>query len=413
MTQPSRHFAPYLILWLISFMFLKYVLQFIPSIGLDVLKNEYHQTARNIGLLAGAYFYAYLLFQIPAGVVVDHCKISKVVFLAMGCCLIGAILFAIGKSFNELFAGRLFIGAGVAFATVSYMRAAALYFNAQAFARLTGFFGAAAMGGAGMTVLILGWLFENYGWNHLLILTIALTGLLCSLGLYFIRQENQYQKIHNNITNNISSFSLQNLGKNISTILKQKNNILLLIYNGLAFAPIAVFGGLWGKTYFTHEFQLPANQSSIIISALFYSFAIGSVVLFSLVRTLKQQQHLMIWGIVASLALFIIMLEYLPINTDFYTLFALMCAIGFCSSSFIASYSLVNAVNPATHIATAIAIVNMGDPIFGGLAEPLMGYIIDTHDGSFHTSMYVLVIYWMGAIVSGACVRIHQTNKGM
>ena len=192
MTQPSRHFAP-ISYWLISFMFLKYVLQFIPSIGLDVLKNEYHQTARNIGLLAGAYFYT-LLFQIPAGVVVDHCKISKVVFLAMGCCLIGAILFCNWQIFQRTLCWTLvYRGRSRLCYRILHARRC-LIFQRTSLCTLDRFFGAAAMGGAGMTVLILGWLFENYGWNHLLIISLLLlTGLLCSLGLYFIRQENQYQ----------------------------------------------------------------------------------------------------------------------------------------------------------------------------------------------------------------------------
>ena len=407
MPHQSKRFASGFIFWLIGFMFLKYILQFIPGLGVDYLRKTFSLSAQQVGFLAGSYFYAYLLLQVPAGIILDHFKVSKVAFTAILLCLASIILFGVKPSFSQMMVSRALMGTGIAFATVSYMRAASLYFSIETFSRLSGFFGAACMGGAGLTILVLGWFFEVYGWNNLLILTACFSSVLILFGLYFIHKENNYYKTHELLVNK-ASFSPKNLAKNIWQIIKRKDNVLLVLYNGLSFAPIAVFGGLWGKSYFINTFHLSTDSASTIVSCLFYSYALGALTLFNLMRTLKQQKMLMVIGIAVSLVLFTYLTQMLNHSATFSTLLILMCLIGFFASGFMGSYSMANALNPATHIATAIAIINMGDPIFGGIAEPLMGRIIDAHHGDYQASMYVLITYWVGAIVFGAMIRVKR-----
>ena len=410
MESNSKRFATGFVVWLIGFMFLKYILQFIPGLGVDYLRETFHLSAEQIGFLAGSYFYAYLLLQIPAGIILDHFKVSKVAFFAITLCLISVVLFGFKASFSQMVISRILMGTGIAFATVSYMRAASLYFSVETFSRLSGFFGAACMGGAGATILVLGWFFETHGWNSLLILTTCFAGFLVLWGFYFIHKENYYYKTHELLIDR-SSFSPKNLIKTIWHIIKRKDNILLVLYNGLSFAPIAVFGGLWGKSYFTHTFYTSTEQASTIVSCLFYSYAFGALTLFNLMRTLRQQKTLMVIGIAISLVLFTYLTQILSHTAGFSTLLIIICLIGFFASGFMGSYSIANALNPAIHIATAIAIINMGDPIFGGIAEPLMGRIIDAHHGDYQVSMYVLISYWIGAIIFGSMINLKQARK--
>lgn len=410
MQNNTKRFATGFIFWLIGFMFLKYILQFIPGLGVDYLRETFSLSAEQIGFLAGSYFYAYLLLQIPAGIILDRFKVSKVAFFAITLCFISVVLFGFKTNFTHMVISRILMGTGIAFATVSYMRAASLYFSVETFSRLSGFFGAACMGGAGLTILVLGRFFEAYGWNNLLILTACFSVLLILFGFYFIHKENNYYKTHELLVDK-SSFSPINLIKNIWQIIKNKHNVFLVLYNGLSFAPIAVFGGLWGKSYFTHTFHTSTDQASTIVSCLFYSYAFGALTLFNLMRNLKQQKMLMVIGIAISLILFFYLTQILPHTAGFNMLLILICLIGFFASGFMGSYSIANALNPATHIATAIAIINMGDPIFGGLAEPLMGHIIDTHNGDYQASMYVLIAYWVGAIIFGSMISLKHSQR--
>lgn len=410
MTSNSKKFPAFLMIWIVFTLFLKYVLQFLPGIGINSLTDQYHFSAEGIGFLAASYFYPYLLLQIPAGIIIDRFRVSYITTIALAFCAAGSILFAFGANLSTLIIARLLMGVGVAFFTVAYMRAASIYFSLRWFSRLSGFFGLACMGGAGVTVLVLGWVYATFGW-HVLLKAIALFSVaLVLLGFYFIKQESFHLKQIEQATDK-KPFDLKNILLSVWNILKQKNNILLLLYNGLAFAPIAVFGGLWGKRYFTSTFHISAEQAEIIISCLFFSYAIGGAILCSIFNTLKQQKWFMVLGICVSLIFFIIMVRVIPTTTGFVGLLILMIIIGFFASGFLASYTLTKAVNSATHIATAIAIVNMGDPIFGGMAEPLMGKIIDSHHGTFLASMNVLIVYWVAAIIIGLMVSIKNVKE--
>jgi len=195
--KKSRFFFSWcLILWLVNFLFLKYMLEFLPGIGIDDLLDDFSFSATQVGLLAGMYFYPYLLLQIPAGFIVDRCRVSKVTFVALSFCVIGMLIFSFATQFSSLLLARLLIGIGVAFSTAAYMRAAATYFSPQWFSRLAGYFGTACMGGAGCTILILGWVYIRFGWQNLLIATSIFSIILMMFSLYFIKQENKLDKQH-------------------------------------------------------------------------------------------------------------------------------------------------------------------------------------------------------------------------
>lgn len=399
--QPPHYFKTQLIAWLIAFLFAKYAMQFLPGIGIDYLSDHLHYSAEKIGFLAASYFYPYLLLQIPAGIIIDRFKLIQVTFIAILTATVGMLLFDSGRTFSTLITGRILMGSGFAFGTVSYMRAASIYFKPSAFNLLSGLFGAACMGGSGLIILICAWIYRQHGWQ-LLLHTLSLMTLFISFsGFYFLREEKKHRAPYQPA---IAPFHLQSTLRQIHHIIKQKNNILLLMYNGLAFAPIAVFGGLWGKRYLSFAFHLSSTHATWLISTLFYAYALGGLLLLRYFKTPKSLKWFMPSGTLIALCFFITMVYIMPESTTLITLFIFMSAIGFFSSSFLACYGLTRINNNSAYIATAIAIVNMGDPIFGGIAEPLMGKIIDLHHGNYQSGMMVLVIFWVLAVTIGLLV---------
>jgi len=406
----QKQLAFVLMLYLVLFLFLKYLLQLSPGIFIADLLEITHGKAKAVGLLAAVYLYAYLILQIPAGIIVDRYKLSNVILSAVIICLTGTILFACTKNFYLLIISRILMGIGSAFGTVCYMRAAALYFSDKGFARLSGFFGTACMGGAGATVLIFGYIYTRFGIDGTSLAIILFTGFLSILGLIFCFLEPHMQQKNNlNCSNKVPAI------QTIKNILLNKSNILLLLYNGLAFAPISVFGGLWGKSFLQNIHNLSLDQSTTAISVMFFSFAIGGPVLTSLFVGQKKQRNIMAAGIFVSLVFFISFV-YLPHGAlNYGTILGLMAVIGFFTSSFVASYAIAKSYNEINVIATVIAIVNMGDPIFAGLAEPIMGVFMDAAGGNLGIRTYqigfmVLVLYWISAVICALCLPMQKES---
>src|SRR5260221_9873101 len=82
-------------IWLLSaiFMFYKYALEVSPSVMTSTLMNAFDISGVALGNFAACYFYAYLLLQIPAGLLLDRFGPRKTTTLAIAICAIGNIIF--------------------------------------------------------------------------------------------------------------------------------------------------------------------------------------------------------------------------------------------------------------------------------------------------------------------------------
>lgn len=381
---------------LVGFIFIKYTLQFLPGINLDIYLKYASSSAEAVGFLAASYFYGYLVFQIPAGIIMDKFPLQKVILACLSICLVATMIFGFTDKLFLLLISRFVIGCSVAFSTVAYMKAASLYFSPSQFVRLSGLFGTICMGGSGIIVFVLNSLKKTLPWDEVVTIILIFMIFVISINvvlLVFTAGTIKPQEV----------LSKQNPWKlsDVRKILSLKANLLLFLYNGLAFTPIVVFGGLWGKKYFLQSFNLREDDLGFLISALFYGFGLGGVVIFRFVKELTSVAKTMIYGIGSSLFLFTILIFIAPYNTSYYVLLTLMTLIGFSASSFLGSYILTNHYNSSLRIGTAVALINMGDPVFAGLAEPLMGKIIDLYNGSYTESMIVIVSYWVVAIFVG------------
>ncbi len=83
-------------IWLLSaiFMFYKYALEVSPSVMTSTLMTAFDISGVSLGNLAACYFYAYLLLQIPAGLLLDRFGPRKTTTLAIALCAAGNLIFA-------------------------------------------------------------------------------------------------------------------------------------------------------------------------------------------------------------------------------------------------------------------------------------------------------------------------------
>ena len=368
-TSKSMHALAAIIVVGLSMCFLlyKYLLQIFPSVMTTQLRAQYHLSGFGLGNLAACFFYAYFVMQIAAGPILDRFSLKLVSGLAMFIAAIGAFLFASAHSLFPAVIGRILMGVGAAYATVSYLKMTAIYFKPRYFSIIGGMLTLGVMLGALFGQAPMAYLSKQLGWQHSVYL-IAIVGIVLSAGYVAFPQPLQ------------STNTKQSALAGMRHILSQRSNWYLLFYSGLAFSPLAVFGGLWGTPFVREAVHISTIEASSMVSLVYVGFGIGGPLFGYLARRSNNLYRCMFWGLVLSL-LSVSIFIYAPLQN--HTIESLLLFLfGAGTGAFMLGFSLGKNINPPLLAATVIAVINTGDAFFGAITEPIIGKVLDMYSPS-------------------------------
>jgi MFS family permease len=122
----------------VVFYFLQYALRSAPGVMVPEFTAALGLSALGVSSLIGLYYYTYSTFSILSGASLDRYGAKFVVPVGIGLLAIGAILFGLGNA-GTADAGRLFQGAGSAFAFTGAVYLATHGFPARYLATAIGF----------------------------------------------------------------------------------------------------------------------------------------------------------------------------------------------------------------------------------------------------------------------------------
>jgi len=383
------------------FLLYKYILQISPSVITNELMRYFHIDAANLGNLAATFFYSYLITQIMVGPIIDKFGPRRCTSLAIALSALGALLFSLSSHLWQAEIARALMGIGAAFATVSYMKIAAIWFPPEKFAFTGGLLTVAVMIGALSGQTPLAYIVTLSGWQRSLFYC-AILGFIIALFHYSIVRDNQ--------TGKINTFHTVNL-KSLLKLLTYKYNWYLMFYSGLAFAPLIVFGGLWGNPFLQEAYHLSKTNAASFTSLLFIGLAIGGPLLGFISDKINTRVPIMAAGVIISfLSIFLVI--YMP-EQKLFLLGLELLLFGFGTGAFMLGFALGKEINPFIYAASIIALINTGDAIFGAFTEPLIGKFLDlTWQGSivggvqyFSVSEYqsafaILLLYLLGALIT-------------
>ena len=387
-TKPvGTGYAIFVISLCAAFLFYKYVLQIYPSTITEQLMAEFQLTGAGLGNLAATFYYSYMFAQLFVGVVLDKYSTRWLTSIAIVCCALGTLAFSQAHSLLLAELSRALMGIGVAFATIAYMKVAAAWFPPKRYAFISGLLATAAMAGAVFGQAPLSYAINIFGWRSSLFalgvggVVLALLFLLC------VRDKSTESQHHAQVTL-----------KDILQVFKNKQNWLMTLYSGLAFTPIAVFGGLWGNPFLQAAYDLSKTQAASMVSLVFIGFGLGSPVLGILSDRLGDRVRVMIGCTLFSCVAITLVLFWhsMPLTLLAFLLFM----FGFSLGAFMIVYALGKELNSAALTATVVSMINASDGILTGITEPAIGKLLDlTWDGSiingvhhFSLSSYYLAL---------------------
>ncbi len=404
------------VIWLLSaiFMFYKYALEVSPSVMTSTLMTAFDISGAALGNLAACYFYAYLLFQIPAGLLLDRFGPRKTTTIAIIVCSLGSLIFAHSDTLLGAGIGRFMTGAGAAFAAVNCLKLIANWFPSRLFAFMTGLMMSVAMLGAVGGQAPLAAFIEAIDWRDAMEI-IGVSGMvLAVLFLIIVRDKAPDHKRGIHIVSPTIPFF-----KSLRQIFQNPQSWWLSIYSGFAFAPVMVFGGLWGVAFTSEAFGLSNNLAAQSVSMIFVGFAIGAPIFGWFSDWIGRRKIVMFWGTLVSLSS-ICAIVYAPGLSNVFLTF-LLFLFGFAMSSFLLCFTMIREITLPALAATVIGFMNAFNALFGAVSDPLTGKFLDlTWDGkivdgarifsveSYKIAFITLPIYLIIALIS--MIWIKETN---
>src|SRR3990170_701858 len=109
-----------------------------PAVMTTELMRDFSITAGQLGQFSAVFFYAYVLMQIPTGVLVDSWGARRLLILGSVLAAVGTFVFGSTSSVGLAMAGRALVGAATAVGWIVVLKLATPWFPSGRFAMLTG-----------------------------------------------------------------------------------------------------------------------------------------------------------------------------------------------------------------------------------------------------------------------------------
>lgn len=374
----------------------QFMLRVSPGVLANDLMRDFQIDACALGLLTACYYYSYSFLQVPAGALMDRLKPRKMMTFAAILCSSGCLLFASSTDLFTASIGRAMIGAGSAFAFLSCLKLATLWFPSRKLPLVVGLTLCLGTMGAISASSPLAWLSDIVGWRSAL-WTISFLGFtIAACGWLFIRDYpcEVMKADHAEQQQDMPWY------KSVSTVATNPQCWLIGIYGGLMYVPLSAFADLWGVPFLMSKYNI-SNASAGFASALFYvGIGIGAP-LFSYVTGYFKAFRPAIQLSAFVGAIFFLIAIYTPGLSFTITSFCLLLAGLSLGGQFLA-FSITVEINPSYASGTAGGFHNMICMMSGVITQPLIGWILK----SVWTGEYVDGIpnYTLGNYQVALCV---------
>ncbi len=363
MKSVTHSSAPTLI-WAVAafFYFYENSLQVSQSVMIDLLLRDLHTHAAALGVLSSFYFIGYALIQIPVGLIIDRYGIRRPLLYAVLCCGFGAVLFAHAHDVYVAGFCRFVIGIGSAFAALSALQIAALYFSKERFALLTGLLLTIGMSGQIFGEAPLHYLVHHFGWRHTM-LSLGLFGLVVT-GTVYAYVPDRKPSISNT----------QCIGHQLKAVAKKAQPWLIASYGMFMFTPFLLLVGFWGIPFLVHGCHYSGQEAANLTALLPLGFAIGAPIIGHVSDTCQTRKKPMM---VSSLAQTILLALFVCLpHVSWMTHAAIMLLLGVTCSGFLPSFSMMKEITLPEVRGASMGFMNTLNSAGVILFLPLMSMLI-------------------------------------
>lgn len=334
------------------------------------IMSEYDIGATEASSLAASYFYAYILAQIPASLLIDRIGHRVMITGAILLCALGSLVFGVGQTLEAAYVGRFIAGLGASFATINCIKLIAKWFPSSRFMRIAGVMLMIGMLGAvagqaplAKVMQILGErkVFENFS-------TVG----ICLAAVFWVLVRDHRDPTLDHPHRKGRTIHYRTL---VKSVIHSKESWIIAVYSGLGFTSIAAFGGLWGCSFLISAYRYTEVEAAHLVSLVFLGIALGTPLLGWFADKIKKRKRVMCMGGASGSVLSILIL-YVP-SIPHPILGGLLFLFGVSLSSFFLAFTIMRENHKAFVIPVSIGFIYTFDALFGAFTDVFMGWLLD------------------------------------
>ena len=271
-----------------------------PAVMTTELMRDFSITAAQLGTFSAFYFYAYVLMQLPTGVLVDSWGARRVLITGTLVAALGTFMFAFAPSYAVASIGRALIGGSTAVAWVITLTLATHWFPASYFATLSGVGLFIGNIGALFAQVPLRMLLDHFDWRTVALITGAVIVVIALCAWAFVRDDPEEQGFESYAPAALRSrnvmLSWSERLRSLLQVFAYRNVWLIFLAQGGFLGALLSFTGLWGPPYLRTRFTIPATTAAAVCSVMIVCFAVASP-LFGYLSDLYGRKRVLMWTI--------------------------------------------------------------------------------------------------------------------
>lgn len=379
---------------------LAYVVVFFHRVAVGVVRTElitdFNITDIEFGNLGSMYFYAYMIMQIPSGILADTLGARKTVTIGTLLAGVGSIIFSMGQTITMGYIGRLIVGLGVSVVFISTLKILSQWFKEDEFGRMSGLTSFIGNGGSLLAQFPLVLMVSHMGWRMSFSTIGVITIVIAVLAYLIVR--NKPEDVGLSPITPKSSKEKISIKESIKSVFSNPRTWPGFFAFGGMFGTLIAFIGAWGVPYMMHIYNVSKGKASTFTMTVTVGLMVGSLVVGVISDKIgKRKSPFLVYSIV-YLITWIILIFVRPGSMSFSALYILFFIMGFSCSGFVLSWACTKEVNPPDYAGISTGTANMGGFLFAAIIQPLIGYILNSN--------------WAGKVVEGVKVyNISSYNK--
>ena len=369
----------------IGFYCLDYFIRIAPGAVTNQLMSQYHTSPQGLGNFASAFYWGYVLFQLPCGYILERYPLQKVLVYSIALCTLSFIGFIYADIYWVGYLFRWLVGLSSAFSFISVLYLARCFFPERYFGLISGIAISAGTLAGSLVQVLAAYTMHNVDW-HSSFLLISGWGIVISMVLIL-----PVFSLLNTRQSNVISNTDHSLSQQIKHLFSNHRFWVNGIVAGLFYLPTSILAAAWGITLLQVNYQVPLETASEGILCLFIGWAVGAPLVGYMSARFKKQS--LIIGIHALLAaLTSIVLIYYPLQN--YALL-LMFLLGLFSSAQVLVWRIFSQICPLSMSGVGVALTNMLIMSGGALFHSLVGGLLTHADRNTITYQDLAHSLWL------------------
>ena len=339
---------------------IQYGLLVFPASITSQIQSSLNISSGQLGIFSSAFLYSFVLFQIPAGLMLDHFGSRTILFCATVVMALGCVLLGLSSSYFWGVVARLLMGLGGSFTFVGAIYVGRTWFPVMMFPIIVGL--TESISGLGEVALPALFTVSSNYWNwRVIILVVGIVTLAIAFLIYVHVRDKKRLSVKHHV----------DILRDLTHTLKNKNLWLIAFFTGFAYAHFMVMADMWGIMFLKHRYNITDLGALFENSLVILGFTIGCVVIGYVARSFSTRR-IMLVCIIGEMVCHVILTFYL---VDIYVESVLLFVVGLLTSVIVLSFDLAEKMVPSTSYGMAAGFINMFANGIGMLIVPFVGYL--------------------------------------